>query len=244
MKLGVKCYHEEDFLDYFVGKADFFEVQASREKNYNFLKKYKQYNIPIVIHAEHHTQGSNPADISNNSINQISITQAIKVADIADSKKIILHPGVLANKFCSEENAIDFIRNIKDKRILIENTFFTPEHLLCTTPEEMKAFLKKTGKKFIFDLAHCLISAHQHNTDPMLFIKEFLKLKPQHFHISGQKWNSLEDAHLSLTECDFDLGKILRLYPKNAEITLEVSKYADKTEKDLKFIRKIIKNLQ
>ncbi|MEN9626049.1 MAG: hypothetical protein RL557_377 [archaeon] len=243
MKIGVKCYHEEDFLDYFIGKADFFEVQGLRNKDYSFLKKYRKQNIPIVIHAEHHKQGCNPADKSLKTTAP-SIQQAIRIANLAESKKIILHAGIIDNKHCSEEQAINFVNSLKDRRLLIENTFRNrKEGSLCTTPEEMKSFLKKTKKGFIFDLAHCIISAHLNKKDPWEFIQAFLKLKPKHFHLSGQKWDSLQDLHLSLTKCDFDLAKILRLYPKDAEITLEVSKYKDKTDEDVKFIRKIISKL-
>ena len=49
MKIGVKAYYQEDFLDYFIDKADFFEVQGLRGKNYDFLKKYTKNKIPIVV---------------------------------------------------------------------------------------------------------------------------------------------------------------------------------------------------
>ena len=222
MKIGVKCYHEEDFLDYCIKKADFFEVQGLRGKEYDFLKKY---TLPIVIHAEHNSQGSNPADITNKKINIESLQQAIKIADSCNSKKIIFHPGFIAHESCSEENALKFIKNIKDERILLENMPHEQPPLLMMTPLQTKKFMEKTGKGFIFDLAHCIIASHYLKKDTIEFIKEFLKLKPKHFHISGQKWDSMKDLHLPLTECDFDLKNILKLYPKTAEITLEVSKY-------------------
>ena len=59
MKLGVKTFFSEEFLDAFADKADFFEVTAIVGNNYDFLKKYSK---PIVIHAEHKGFGTNPAD--------------------------------------------------------------------------------------------------------------------------------------------------------------------------------------
>lgn len=61
MKLGVKTYNDEKFLDFFVDKADFFEVQAIEENNYDFLKKYDKN---FIIHSQHIVWGINIADKS------------------------------------------------------------------------------------------------------------------------------------------------------------------------------------
>lgn len=148
------------------------------------------------MHVEHHLQGSNPADKNNEEINHASIQQAITIANLAGAKKVILHPGAFANSSCSEENAIHFIKNIKDTRILIENMPYEKASLLLTTPQEMKSFLKKTGKGFIFHFAHYLTIAHTFKKDPFKLLKDFLALQPKHFHMSGQKLKSFEDRHL------------------------------------------------
>ena len=114
---------------------------------------------------------------------------------------------------------------------------------LCTTPELMGEFMEETGKEFIFDLAHAMITANYAKVDQIDFIKNFLRLKPQHFHISGQEINSLNDDHKALHKCDIDWEEILKLYPKDAEITMEVSRDMKNTARDLEMIREIARRV-
>lgn len=236
MKIGVKIYNEERTLDYFKDKADFCEVQAIHTNKYNFLKKY---SIPIIIHAEHFSQGSNPADKNMKKHNLKSLNFAIKIADSVNAKKIILHPGALANKNCSVENSIEFVKDIKDKRISIENLVPIEERLLYS-PDKMKEFLKQTNKKFCFDLGHAILTAKLLKLNPKKIVKDFLKLKPSHFHINGIKGKK---DHFSFKDNKVDLKPFLKLYPKNAEITLEVPTDIKSIEYDLEYIREIVKNL-
>ncbi len=238
MKIGVKTYDSEKFLDAFP-EADFFEVQAIQKNNYNFLKKYKK---PFVIHAEHLTQGTNPADKTKIKQNLKSINFARKLADKVNAKIIIMHPGLIDNENSSEEQAIKFLKNIKDKRILLEN-LVPVQGRLCITPEETKNFLKQTNKNLILDLGHLIVSANREKLNFKKTLKEFLKLKPKHFHISGQNKNAIKDNHKSFKETDLNLKSILKLYPKNAWITLEVTTSIKKTKRDLEYIRKIINEL-
>jgi sugar phosphate isomerase/epimerase len=240
MKFGLKDYQREDILDQYAKKADFLEVQGLRNKNYDFIKKYK---IPIVVHAEHFSLGINPANPKIRQQNLDSLNQAIKISDIAKGKKIIYHPGDLRDPGCTEEIAIEFIKNIKDKRIMLENMPGITSERLCRTSEQTEKFLKQTNKHFIFDLAHCMITANKLKIPQLTLIKQFLKLKPIHFHISGQDTKSIKDEHLALTNCDINWKEILALYPKDAEITLEVSRDVEKTLEDLEMIREIAKSI-
>jgi sugar phosphate isomerase/epimerase len=240
MKFGLKDYYKEEILDIYEKEADFLEIEGLRNKNYDFIKKYK---IPIVVHAEHLSLGSNPANPKLHQQNLDSINQAIKISDIAKGKKIVYHSGDLNDKGTNKETAIKFIKNIEDKRIMLENLPLGYGKRLCTTPKEMKQFMKLTDKPFIFDLAHCMITANKLNIPQSTLIKQFLDLKPIHFHISGQLISELKDQHLALLDCDINWPEILALYPKDAEITLEVSRDPDKTLKDLKMIREVEKSI-
>ena len=237
MKFGAKDYYKKDFLDYFADKADFLEIQGLRSHNYDFIRKYK---LPIVIHAEHHNQGSNPAD-PNCMTNLESIKNAQRIAKTVNAKKIVFHPGHIRDYNCSKENAINFIKKIDDNRILLEN--LGDEHSLCKKPEDMREFMEETGKAFIFDVAHAMINANRFKENQIDFIKKFLRLGPSHFHISGQMINELNDQHLALHECNIDWYEILKLFPKDAEVTMEVSQDIEKTDKDLKMIRNIAKKV-
>ncbi len=167
MKFGVKTYDDEEFLDYFFGKVDFFEVQAVRGRDYSFLKKFAG-KIPIVIHSEHSGFGINAADSLLKNENRESINFAIKVANLAKAEKIIFHPGNISNENCSRENAIKFMKSIKDKRILLENLPISKEFdCFGSTRQEIQELKEKTGFGFCFDLNHAIESA--------FFIRKILK---------------------------------------------------------------------
>jgi len=246
MKFGVKTFDDIKLLKYFADKADFFEVQAIQSTPMSFYLQLKQFSIPIVIHAEHYGFGVNYADKSKLEFNLKSINFARKIADLINAKKIIAHPGVIekGNANCSEENAISFLKSIDDKRILIENLPLREMDKNITSlsvlPEETEKFMKKTGKGFCFDINHAIIGLPEGDYD---FIKAYIKLNPRHYHLGGQKNNSYYDAHLSLSESDLDLYKILNQYPKDAEITLETTSNIKDKEEDLKIIREVIGKL-
>jgi len=243
MKIGVKTWSSESFLKSFEKKADFFEIQAIEKNKYEFLKKFSK---PLVIHAQHYGFGINHADKTIYKKNLKSINFARKMADSFKSKIIIMHPGELTNKNCSKEQAIKFAKNIKDKRILIENVPRSKIERLCTTPQETKEFLKLTNKKFCLDINHAISTALLLKQDYIKVLKEFIKLKPSHYHLGGQKIKKrlsgkLKDmTHLGFKNSNIPLKRIMKIIPKNAYITLEVTTNIKKTEYDLNFIKNII----
>ncbi len=240
MKFGVKTYDNEKFLDLFENQCDFFEVQAIRGNNYSFLKKYK---LPIVVHCEHQTFGVNIANSSKKDFNVKAINFAKKIADSISAKKIIIHSGHLENKNCSKENSINFLKEHCDKRFILENLPFIGlkenTKRLCANPEEVKEFLIATNLGFCFDINHAIEYALSQKLDYWNILKKFEELKPIHYHIGGAKINEGK-SHLSFSDSDLDLNKILKILNKNAQITLEVSLDNDKTQKDLIFIKDII----
>jgi deoxyribonuclease-4 len=238
MNIGVKTFDDSNFLKHFENKADFFEIMASQKVNHSFLKSF---SLPIVIHAEHSAFGVNIADNTKDKLNLKSVNYAIKLADMTNSKKIILHPGIIENKDCSLINAVNFLNKIDDERILIENLPFkdNEKKSLCSTPEEIKEFLKRTNRGFCFDANHSIQSSILNKKDYFLEIKKFLKLNPNHFHISGQSLQGNLNDHLSFMHSDLDFKEILKEYPRNADITLETETDIKKVDFDLEFIKKI-----
>ncbi|MBS3078876.1 hypothetical protein J4218_02030 [Candidatus Pacearchaeota archaeon] len=238
MKIGVKTFSNEQVLEHFKDKVDFFEIMAVEKNDYDFLKKFK---LPIVIHAQHSRFNIDYADKLKKEINLKSINFAIDLANKTKSNKIIVHPGSSQNKTCSKEQAIDFLKNIDDKRILIEN-LIPLEDSIGLTPLDIKEFLDKTNKKFCLDINHAIETATSLKQDYIQVIKEFLKLKPIHYHLGGQIIKESK-THLSLEDSDFDIKEIISLLPKNAEITLETTMDIDKLDKDVEIIKKIINEL-
>lgn len=245
MKIGVKTFDSEKFLESFEDRADFFEIMALQRNDYSFLKRF---SLPFVIHAEHGRQGTNPADSSKREFNIKSVNFARRIADFTKADKIIVHPGVIeeGNKNCSLENAIGFFRGLNDERILVENIFTSKAfHLngqgLCGNPASVQELTSLTKIGFCFDVNHALLGRTNFDGD-YSFVKDYVALNPQHYHIGGQRLNEL-DAHLSFIDSDLDLRKVLQYYPKNAEITLETTTEISEVENDLRTIRKIMRSL-
>ena len=237
MKIGVKIFKEKDLAKYFEDKADFLEVMAIPEVDYDFLKEYK---LPIIIHCLHNSFGVNFADV-NNKNNNNAINFAIDLANKCNSKKIIIHPGFLLNKSCSLEQAIENIRKM-DKRIIIENCV-RRENNLGRTPIQMKNLIEKTNKGFIFDINHAIESAQDLGKDSLYFIEGFLELNPIHFHLGGQKLGE-KGNHLDLDKGDIPIKNILKKLPKDAEITIETGVDIKGVEKDFNYLKGLIKEIE
>ena len=246
MKIGVKTFKDPDYLKKFEEKVDFFEIMAIETNDYDFIKELK---LPIVVHSQHRMFGVNAADKKKQKRNLSSINFAKKIADLSNARKIILHPGEINNENCSIEQAISFIKNIDDKRVIIENIPAEAKiNRFCKTPAETKEFMKETGKGFCFDINHAIWAAIILKEDYIKFIKEFLKLKPVHYHFGGQKIKQLnipwyEREHLALRDSDFDLKEVLKLIPKDAEITLETTIDVEKTMDDVRIMKEWMKEL-
>lgn len=243
MRIGVKNYDDPNFFKHFENKIDFLEVMGVQKNDYSFLK---DFSTPIVIHAEHERYEVNPADSSKKEFNMKSIKFAIKLADLINAKKIIVHPGQLekGNKNCSIKNAINFFKEINDDRILIEN--LPPSRnpritRLCQTPRQIKKFMKETGVGFCFDINHT-VELRKKINGKYNFIKKYLELNPKHYHLGGQK--SLDgETHLSFLNSDLNLKEALKYYPENSEITLETEVDIKKVDEDVRIIKNVLKEL-
>ncbi len=242
MKLGLKTYKYQKGIEYFKNKADFIEVMAIEGEDYSFLK---DFSIPVVVHAQHQAFGVNNADKTKYQKNLDSINYAMKIADLTNSKKIIIHSGEMKNITCTRETAISFIKGLRDKRILIENlpNDGTETVKLCTTFEDTKEFLKKTNCGLCFDINHAILTALILNQEYLQIIKHFLKIKPKHYHLGGQKIKEKNSSHRCFSDSEINIREILSLLPKDAEITLETSTDLEKKKKDFKIVRDTIGNM-
>ena len=237
MKFGVKIFCDANFADYFKDKADFLEVMAIEGKDYSFLENYP---LPIVIHAMHHGFGINPADKTLLEKNLKSINFAISLADRFGAKKIILHPGRLDSEYCSFEQSVSFFKDL-DSRIIFENVplkySFCPEF---SKVDKVKGFISRTNRNFCFDINHGIQTAEDLGVDFMQVIKDFLTLKPVMYHIGGHRIGMKDIGHRSFDDSDIPLKEIFDLFPKDVEVTMEVTPDIARTEKDLELIRGLI----
>ncbi len=241
MKIGIKIFglKEKSFLDEISDKIDFIETMVIQGRDYHFLKNYDK---KIVLHAEHQQFGINPADSSKYNRNLESLEFALNLADELKTEKVVCHPGIISNRNCSEETAIDFFNNIDDERILIENLPLLNYRgrtidALCALPAETENFLKKSNKKLCFDVSHSIISALVKNkADYNEFIIPYLELKPAHFHFSDILLEKRRD-HLHFGEGNLDIDYYRKILPEYAEVTLETRNNTEKALNDINLLK-------
>ncbi len=238
MKIGIKIYYPNElpYIQRFLHMIDFVEIMAVEGKNY---KKFRDIELPIVIHNEHSHWGVNFANPFASEKNMSSLRWSQELADMFDAKYIIVHPGKFENKVCAEHFMTDTLKEITDKRILIENVPHHDKRLnhFGYDYRSMKRILKLTGKKMNFDFPHAAEAAAQLGKRPGPFVKRLLSLRPAHFHMSDTRLNTLRDMHLHLEEGTLPLPEYKKLLPKNAWVTLETSNDYNKTRHDIEFLR-------
>lgn len=225
--------------------GDFTEVMVEPDIDYHYLKEIK---TKWTVHCGHMHFGFNPANRDRWERSRHVLEKAQKAATFLKADKIIVHFGYIENKTLAKnglKNALDFFKNIKDKRILLENSshvFFGKDKKpvpVMATPGDAEAILKKTGYGFCLDVAHAWVSAHCLGKDPKDAIKDFLKLKPAYFHVLDS--TSLEkDTHTNLGEGMLDIAffrDAIKKYNQNAMIALETPYDLKKNKKEIAFMK-------
>ena len=143
-------------------------------------------------------------------------------------------------------------KNTTYGRILIENnvvggTFALMDkgkHYICYTPEHMKEVIELSGAGFCLDIEHTAITAHQLGTDFWKLLWQFMKLKPEYFHLSGTRLKKLhasyaEGHHLSIFNTDFDIDAIRLLLQKAGKpVCLETPLDTGQRRKEYEFLKK------
>ncbi|MFC1723391.1 TIM barrel protein, partial [Nanoarchaeota archaeon] len=236
MKVGIKVYFPSElkFIKRFPS-IDFVEIMAVVGHDYS---KFKDLNIPIIIHNQHSRWGVNMADPQKRKHNAKSLNYSIKLADMFEAKHIILHPG---QQFpgCSEEELHYQLSRFPDKRIILENlpSPYGGIKRFGYDYKSMKRILKTNKRRMNLDFPHASETATRAGKKPIPFIKKLMTLKPAHFHMSDTRLQSLRDMHLHLQEGNLPLPRFKKLLPPRAWITLEVDHNYNKTKHDIEFLK-------
>jgi len=196
------------------------------------ISPFERVKVPYIIHIAHEDLGLNIGN--KNDINLKFVNESIKWADRLSAKYLIIHPG-----FGSMKTAKNFLANIDNKKILIENM---PK--IGTNNEKMVGFsveqIKELrGNKFGFclDFGHAIKAAVSLKKDYKEYIKELMSLDPQVIHISDGIFDG-RDEHLNIGEGEYDFNFLAQF--KAEYITLETPKKDfNSTDSDLKNINKL-----
>lgn len=196
------------------------------------ITPFMEAGIPYVIHITTETYGLNIADKEKKIFNLKTINNCIEWADKLNAKQLILHPG-----FGLIDDAINYLKDITDKRILIENMpkiGLNNEDMIGYTSEQIKELMdNKFG--FCLDFGHAIKASVSLNRDYRDFLLEFMRLKPDMFHLSDGDTRNEKDEHLPLGDGNFDITYIMKCIKESEskKVTLETPRHNNSFNEDL-----------
>lgn len=219
-----KNYIQEAERLYSEGVYQYIELYAEPGSYKENINLWQELKIPYVIHAPHFLGGVNLAKREQAEKNVRLLAEAQKFAAVLKVDKIIVHPGVDGD---INETARQ-LKAINDSRILIENKPYhaLDDGLICngTSPEEIRLVMKEAGVGFCLDIGHAICSAKAHGVNYIEYLKEFISLEPQMYHLADGDTNNFTDDHRHIGKGNFDLEIILSLLPCDAMVTIETRK--------------------
>lgn len=222
---------------------DYLELTAVIGSYDSHAHLWKELNIPTIIHGPTFSQDFSFAHKDLEQANMQKMHEVQKFADLLDAPIMIFHPGIEGDlNECARQ-----INLVADKRIAIENKpYIVTGERICNgyLPEHI-AFLKEMcGVQFCFDIGHALCAANSLKLEHIPFVKQFLELKPEVFHIMDGYNKGVLDIHLNLGRGEFPFTQILPLYPKEGIMTIETDKSSKQTlhdfEEDVNFLRGVL----
>ncbi|MFH1638039.1 MAG: TIM barrel protein [Candidatus Woesearchaeota archaeon] len=240
MKIGLKWYtgNPIKLVRKFVKHTDFMEIMPVPGTDY---RRYKQLGQVTIVHIPHIRFGYNPSNPEREKKTMQLVQHSIEAADYYGAEKIIAHPGLMENKGCILENTIDFFSSIKDKRLLIENMHLNSAYgtpFLGAMPEDIKRVMKKTGMGFCLDFAHAAATSAKIKIPVLDVVKDFMKLKPKHFHICGGYLHRTRDTHSHLGDGNFPLEEFKKTIGKGWVSVETPHDTVERQMKDIEFLRK------
>jgi deoxyribonuclease IV len=182
------------------------------------IEAFLVVDIPFALHAATERFGVNIADKTRVTFNRMVMDECFSWADALHASHIILHPG-----FGDIENALAFLDDIDDRRVLIENmpkVGLNDEKLLGYSVRQLELMLKKAEYGFCLDLNHAAKAAVSMKTDYKEVIEEMMAFIPVQFHLSDGRLNEEFDLHLPIGKGDFDMNFFYHL-TKEKRVTFE-----------------------
>ncbi len=234
-KIGLKLwsintdyYYEEAKRLYNMGVFDYIELFVVPESVETIEMWKKLLPIPFIIHNAHFAKGFNLAKKEMVERNREIYEQTKLFADELKAKYIIFHGGIDG----SIEETARQLASFNEPRALIENKPFAAipnkmhgEYCRGYNLDEIKKVMDAANCGFCLDFGHAICSANSQGKDVYEYCEEFLQLKPKMFHLTDNAdITSPFDSHLNLGKGELNLGRIKKMLPNNAIVTLETNK--------------------
>jgi len=239
MQFGLKLgstdinYTEDIHLFFKEGYFQYIELFAAPDSFNDTIEYWKQFPIPIIIHAPHSFAGMNISLPEERENNKKKLKETFRFADALKSETIIFHSGVNGKI----EETINQLKPFVDSRCLIENKpmkGLNEERCIGATPEEIKHISNELQMGFCLDFGHAICVANSINREPFEFIKEFLELKPRMYHLTDGNYTGEYDSHLHYGKGTFPIKELLKMVPDGAKVTNEAKHDSEINLEDFK----------
>jgi len=222
LKLGsTSTNYTEDIISFFKeGYFQYIELFAISDSFNNTIQYWKQFPIPIIIHAPHTSAGMNLSLIEERENNKRKLQEVFQFADVLESETIIFHSGINGKI----EETMNQLRPFIDSRCVIENkpmNGLNGDKCLGSTPEEIKYIKDELQIGFCFDFGHAICAANSLKREPLEFIKEFIQLNPRMYHLTDGDYKGELDSHLHYSKGTFPLKELLKIIPNGVRVTNE-----------------------
>lgn len=250
-KIGLKLWSTN--TDYYIKDAerlfndnvfDYIELYVVPDTLAN-IEKWKALNIPYDIHATHSAFGVNLSIREKKEFNYNNYLQVKKYADALKTDVIVYHCGTNGDYKETAEQLMSF----DDDRILIENKPYKPItknndcYCVGTKYEHLKYIIDTAHCGFCLDIGHAICAANYYKIDYINFISKLVSLNPTRIHLSDIHIGSVYDEHLHFGFGELDFKIILKLLPKDINITIETTKNSIYNLNDFILDSKIIKDI-
>lgn len=233
-KIGLKLwsintdyYYDEAIRLYNDGIFNYIELYIVPDTT-DTIGKWKNLNIPFIIHCPHFAHGFNLAKKEKKESNKKIFEQVQRFADELNAEYIVVHGGIDGN---IEETARQFAA-LNDSRALIENKPYIalPNRMggnFCRgyNIDEIK-LVKETAKcGFCLDFGHAICAANSLGVNVYEYCKKFLQFGPNMYHLTDlNDITSPYDSHLHLGTGELDFNQIFDMIPSESYITFETVK--------------------
>lgn len=233
-KLGLKLwsintdyYYDEAKRLYSEGIFDYIELYVV-PNTLATLSKWKELQIPFIIHAPHFAHGFNLAKKEKEESNFKIYKEVKQFADELNAQYIIFHGGIDGDINETARQLAAF----NDSRALIENKPYVAlpnkmggEFCRGYNIDEIKLVKEMANCGFCLDFGHAICAANSLKKEVYNYCREFLQFKPNMYHLTDlNDITSPYDSHLRLGKGELNFKIIFDMIADNKYITFETDK--------------------
>jgi len=203
---------------------ELFTVPGSLET----IPRWKELDIPYVLHAPHSYSGFNLANEVCRDTNFEFVRQAYSFFYALTPDYVIFHPGFNGDLHESIFQFRSFGEQYPSmyQKVVIENKpqlGLRDEICVGASPKDMRSLLAGTGRGFCLDFGHAICYSVAVKKEWKNVLAEFLMMKPMIYHLCDGFF-SAKDAHEHLGDGEFDLSYLMGLVDQDKHVTLEIKK--------------------